>query len=104
MYLEKQPEIVTQCFNFLQDFAIHYEHILGISNPADYFSHQNYTMEIINSIDDLFQINENLSIPNIIHEQQEDEKLEKITSDIQKGKSNKTLQKFQLLDNKLVIL
>ena len=102
--LQKQPEIVARWLNFLQDFDIRYEHIPGISNPADYFSRQINTMEITNPIDDLFQVNKDLSIQNIIQEQHKDEKLGKIISDIQKGKSNKTLRKFQLLDNQLLIL
>ena len=101
--LAKQPEIARRWIIELQEFNFEMKFIPGSSNPADYFSRENFNTNIIpQTVNQIFQVNKELSLQNISCNQQLDAFCLKIRSKLQKG--DKNIQNNYFVDEKSDLL
>lgn len=83
---EKQPEIVLRWLMNMQAYDFDTLHIPGDSNPADFFSRENYSDTVHkNFIAHILQTNESLSMRNIAQQQELDKFCQKITQKLQQA-------------------
>ena len=102
--LEKQPDIVARWILDLQDFQLEFQHIKGNENPTDYLSRHIMAISSSDLEKNLFQIDPRLSNSNIAKSQLEDPQLNKIIKDLKNKKNHKTLKKYKLIENDIIIL
>lgn len=103
--LEKQSDIIARWIMRLGNFDFEIGFIPGEENPADFVSRNINNITALNELqNDLFRVNSNLSEEKIREAQNDDPKLKLIIQKIENGKPNRHTKKFELKDNKVLIL